>query len=54
MELRRKCKHNYALSVIDGLHGVYLKALYMRFLAMLRYFLLDISVICGIIILTFS
>jgi len=54
MELRRKCKHNYALPVIDDLHGVYLKVLYMRFLAMLGYFLLDISVLCGIIILTFN
>lgn len=53
MELRRKCKHNYALPVMDDLPGVHLEALYMRFLAMLGYFLLDISVICGIIRLTF-
>ena len=54
MELRRKCKHNYALPIMDDLPGVHFEALYMRFLAMLGYFLLDISVICGIIRLTFN
>ena len=54
MELRRTCKSNYALQIIDGLHGVCLKSLFTRYLAIFGYFLLDISIIYGIIRLTHS
>jgi hypothetical protein len=52
MELRRKCKSNYAVADIAISCAASIRVLFIILLGMFRYFFLDIVIICGIILFT--